>query len=75
MHQLKGKEFDMENKIGYIKKDQQEKYTLKRGWFVNAWRVVDSNGKDYFQPWCSTRREALTTARELEITIVGQVNN
>ena len=45
-------------RIGYLKKDRQERYNSKRAWFVNAWRIVDENGKDIIQPWFDTKTEA-----------------
>jgi hypothetical protein len=61
-------------KVGYYLKDRQERYNLKRGWFVNAWRIVDSQGKDMFQPWANTKKEALDVAKELDITVIGEYN-
>jgi hypothetical protein len=61
----------MENRVGYLLKDRQERYNLKRGWFANAWRIVDAKGNDMFQPWCNKRKEALDTAKELGITVLG----
>lgn len=64
----------MENtRYGYIKKDRQERYNYKRGWFVNAYRVVDVDGKDLFQPWCNSKKEAMVTAKELNIVIMGEM--
>lgn len=40
-----------------------ERYNSKRGWFVNAWRIVDENGKDMVQPWPNTKGEDI---REIE---------
>ena len=37
-------------KTGYLKKDRMERYNMKRGWFVVAWRIVDENGVDMVQP-------------------------
>lgn len=58
-------------KIGYLVKDRKEKFSAKRNraWFVNAWHIVDINNKDYFQPWVSTKGEALKLAKEMNITI------
>lgn len=56
-------------KIGFLKKDRKERFNLKRGWFVNAWRVVDAQGKDMFRPWCDTRKEALKCAIDLGINV------
>lgn len=56
-------------KIGYLKKDSVERFTTKRSWRADAWRVVDARGNDMFQPWCNTRNEALDTAHQLKIHI------
>ena len=57
-------------KIGYLKKDRQERFNMKRGWFVNAWRIVDKDGNDMVQPWSNTKKEALETAKAIGIKIV-----
>lgn len=49
----------------WLKKDRVEKFNLKRGWFVNAWRVVNANGDDLIQPWCATKKEALATIKSM----------
>lgn len=56
-------------KIGYLKQDRQEKLGIKRTTFVKAWRVVDENDEDLFQPWCRTIKEAKETCKELGITL------
>ncbi|ELK4824862.1 TPA: hypothetical protein ACGJ4G_002261 [Pseudomonas aeruginosa] len=56
-------------KIGYLKKDRQERFNLKRGWFVNAWRIVDEQGRDLVQPWPNTKSEARRVARLLNIQL------
>ena len=43
--------------IGFILKDRQERFNLKRGWFVNAWRLVDANQQDMVQPWFNSKRD------------------
>lgn len=58
-------------RIGYLKKDRKERYNLKRGWFVNAWRIVTEAGADLVQPWDDTRSEAKKTAGEVGICLVG----
>ncbi|MBW6354916.1 hypothetical protein ACLBVF_10390 [Pseudomonas aeruginosa] len=56
-------------KIGYLKKDRQERFNLKRSWFVNAWRIVDEQGRDLVQPWPNTKSEARRVARLLSIQL------
>lgn len=60
-------------RIGYLKKDRMERYNSKRGWFVNAWRIVDENGKDMVQPWPNTKGEARETAKQLGIELKGEL--
>lgn len=57
-------------KIGYLKKDRQERFNLKRAWFVNAWRIVDVNGKDMVQPWANTKTEARAQAKYCGIKLI-----
>ncbi len=59
----------MEKKIGYLRKDRQEKFDLRRAYFVNAWRITDEKGRDMVQPWASTKTEARQTAKALGITL------
>lgn len=63
----------MPEKIGFLKKDSMERYNLKRGWFVSAWRIVDAIGRDMVQPWSNTKSEAQQTALALGITLKGQI--
>lgn len=58
---------------GYLKKDRMERYNSKRGWFVNAWRIVDAQGKDMVQPWSNTKSEARRVAAQLGIELVGEL--
>lgn len=58
---------------GYLKKDRMERYNSKRGWFVNAWRIVDAQGKDMVQPWQNKKSEARRTAAALGIELVGEL--
>lgn len=60
-------------KIGYLKKDRMERYNMKRGWFVVAWRIVDENGVDLVQPWPNTKSEARETAAQLGIELKGEL--
>ncbi|AIW01853.1 hypothetical protein AVT15_gp053 [Pseudomonas phage vB_PaeM_PS24] len=58
------------SKTGYLKKDRQERFNLKRSWFVNAWRIVDDQGRDMVQPWANTKTEARQTAKALGISLI-----
>ncbi len=60
-------------KTGYLKKDRMERYNMKRGWFVNAWRIVDENGVDMVQPWSNTKGAARETAKRLGIELIGEL--
>lgn len=60
-------------KIGYLLKDRQERFNMKRAWFVNAWRIVDENRKDLVQPWCNTTADARNLASRLGIEIRGEL--
>jgi hypothetical protein len=57
-------------KTGYLKKDRQERFNLKRAWYVNAWRIVDDKGNDMVQPWADTKTEARRTAKALNIQLI-----
>lgn len=57
-------------RTGYLKKDRQERYNMKRGWFVNAWRIVDNCGHDMVLPWMNTKKEAVGVAKKLGITLI-----
>ena len=59
-----------EQRIGYLKKDHQERFNLKRGWFVNAYRIVDEDGVDMVQPWSNTKKDARETAKALGIKLL-----
>jgi hypothetical protein len=60
-----------QSSVVYLRKDRQERYNLKRGWFVNAWRIVDADGTDRIQPWSSTKGEAIATARASGLIVGG----
>lgn len=60
-------------KIGYLKKDRRERYNMKRGWFVNAWRIVDENGADLVQPWPNTKSDARRLAVQIGIELNGEL--
>ena len=60
-------------KIGYLKKDRMERFNMKRGWFVVAWRIVDENGVDLVQPWPNTKSEARRLAVQLGIELKGEL--
>ena len=57
---------------GYLKPDQQEKYSAdsNRTWFVRAWRIVNVDGHDIVQPWSHTKKEARETAKALGINLI-----
>lgn len=59
-------------RVGYLKKGIQERFNTKRGWFVNAWRVVDVNSRDLYQPWSNTKREAIDTCKALDIVLIEE---
>jgi len=59
------------SRVGYLKKDRMERFNLKRGWFVNAWRIVTDAGADMIQPWSMRKSEAKETADETGIFLVG----
>lgn len=65
----------MKPTLAYLKRDRVERFNLKRAWFVNAWRIVDKDGKDLVQPWCDTAPEAKALAAHLNITIVGDFDD
>lgn len=56
-------------KVGYLYKDTQERFNLKRSWRVNAWRIVDEQGKDMVQPWFNTKAELFAMAKKIGIRI------
>jgi len=56
-------------KTCYLKKDLQERFNRKRGWFVKAWRIVDADDQDLVQPWLNTKAEAIETAKALGYAI------
>lgn len=56
--------------IGYLQKDKQEKFNLKRGWFVTAWRLVSAPNVDLVQPWSDTKSEARELAHALQICLL-----
>ena len=62
----------VEQRVGYLKKDRQERFNLKRGWFVTAWRIVTADGVDLFQPWESTKADARNTAKKLGIKLIEE---
>lgn len=56
--------------IGFILKDRQERFTLKRGWFVNAWRLVDAKQQDMVQPWFNSKRDLREYASTANIYLI-----
>ena len=63
----------MNTRQGYLKKDLMERYNLKSGWFVSAWRIVDAQGVDLVQPWPNTKSEARRIAAQLGIELIGEL--
>jgi hypothetical protein len=61
-------------KNGYLLKDRQERFNLKRGWFVNAWRIVDENRGDLVQPWMNTKGAAKEVAKQIGINLIGELS-
>ncbi len=57
-------------KTGYLKKDRQERFNTKRGWFVTAWRIVNAEGRDMIQPWMNTKGEARAIAKQQGIDLI-----
>lgn len=60
-------------RVGYLLRDRMECFTLKQGWFENAWRIVTEAGQDMVQPWDKRKSEAKETANELGIFLVGML--
>lgn len=58
-------------RYAWIKLDSQERFNLRRAWRVNAWRLVDADGRDMVQPWSDTRGNALRVADALGYVILG----
>jgi hypothetical protein len=56
----------------YLKRDWQERFNLKRARFVNAWRLVDEEGRDLIQPWANTKTEAREMARFLGYQLIEE---
>ena len=44
-------------KIVFFKKDIEEKFNMRRAWFVRRYRLVDAKGIDLVQPWFCSLRE------------------
>ena len=55
----------MTTKTCYLIRTTVEHYNLHRGWFVNAYRIVDENGVDLINPYPETKKEALDCAKTL----------
>lgn len=58
---------------GYLLKDIQERFNLRRAWFVNAWRIVDEDRKDLVQPWMNSKAEAQRVAEQAGINLIGEL--
>lgn len=59
-----------DTRVGWLKKGRQERISIKRTWFVNAYRIVDAEGVDMVQPWSSTKTDARQVARQMKITLI-----
>ena len=57
---------------GYLKKDRMERYNSKRGWFVNAWRIVDAQGNDLVKPWQNKKSEDSRMDAAIGIELIGE---
>lgn len=57
-------------RTGYLIKDKQERFNMKRGYFVNAWRIVNDKKQDIIQPWFNTKTEARNCAKQLNINLI-----
>lgn len=62
-------------KVGYLRKDMQEKRRSAKASWVTAWRLVDKEGTDIVQPWSSSRAEALELARLLRVIVLGDYDH
>ena len=49
---------------------RMERVTLKSGWFVTRWRVIDMQDNDLLQPWFKCNSEAKRIAIQMGYTIV-----
>jgi hypothetical protein len=49
----------------WLELDQQERFNLKRAWFVKAYRLVDINGVDAVQPWFNNKTSARWFAKHM----------
>lgn len=58
--------------VGRIVKDHQERFNLKRGWFVNAWRLVSHTGDDMVQPWFNSKADLREYAKTANIYVIEQ---
>lgn len=58
--------------VGTLIKDRQERFNLKRGWFVNAWRLVSASGADMVQPWFSKKSDLREYAKDANIYVIEQ---
>lgn len=59
-------------KQGYLMRGIQEQLETKGSKWVDAWKIVDAEGKAMIFPWDNTRKHALETAQELGIEILGE---
>lgn len=61
-----------ERKTAFLVKTCMERFNLKRGRYVNAWRLVDAEGNDLVQPWMNKRKEAIDLANNLGYRLVTE---
>jgi|WetSurMetagenome_2_1015567.scaffolds.fasta_scaffold00674_5 hypothetical protein len=64
---------------GYLKEDIREVISFKstsgrrglrpRSWFAKAYRVVDKDDRDMIFPWALSKKEAMETAKALNIDL------
>ena len=56
-----------------LKKDQEERFNMKRAWFVNAYRLIGvTSHMDLVQPWFRTKADAREYAKHAGITIIKE---
>jgi hypothetical protein len=61
-----------DERVGYLRKTQQEQLGLKRPYWTTAYRIVDREGNDIVQPWLATKGEAIALAKSMNLTLVRE---